>query len=289
VRVAVAGTGMIGTSVALAARAAGFHTTGWDPDERALAGAAARGALDATAASAAEALAAADTVVIAAPLAATLDLLRALPPAPRAGLVVDVASVKAPVVAAGAGVPCFVATHPIAGSERAGPAAASALLFVDRTWAYVPPQDAALEERARAFIASLGAVPLALPAAEHDALVAFTSHLPQVAATALGVLLAGRIDEPGVRALCGTGMGSMVRLARSEFGVWEGILAANAAAIAQEVRTFADILRSVADAVESRDTRALGGWFAAAGRAAEALRANGQRDSSVTADTNEPA
>jgi prephenate dehydrogenase len=280
---------MIGTSVALAARAAGFHTTGWDPDERALSGAHARGALDATVASAEEALAAADIVVVAAPLGPTLDLLRAFPPAPAARLVVDVASVKVPVVAAAAGVPCFVATHPIAGSERTGPPAADALLFVDRTWAYVPPRDPDLEERARAFIASLGAVPLALPATEHDALLAFTSHLPQVAATALGALLACRIDDPRVLALCGTGMGSMVRLAGSEFRVWEGILTTNAPAIAQEVRTFADILRTVADAVESRDGGALDGWFAEAGRATAALRANERRDSSVTADTNEPA
>ena len=287
-RDAVVGTGMIGTSVALAARAAGFPTTGWDPDEGALSGAAARGALDTTAASAAEALAAAETVVLAAPLGPTLDTLRALPPLPAARLVIDVASVKLPVVAAAGGVPFFVATHPVAGSERTGPGAADALLFVDRTWAYVPPHDPELEARARAFIGSLGAVPLALPAAEHDALLAFTSHLPQVAATALGVLLAGRIDDPRVLALCGTGMGSMVRLAGSEFRVWEGILTANASAIAQEVRTFADILRTVADAVESRDSGALGGWFATANRATTALRANARRDSSVTADTNEP-
>ena len=282
--VAIVGTGMIGASVGLAARRAGMHVVGWDVDGDALAGARGLGALDEAAASLADACAAAETIVIAAPLRATLTLLGALPPT-TAGLVIDVASVKAPVIAAACAIPAFVATHPLAGSERAGPASARADLFDGRVWAYVPPADPRLEERVRALVALLGGRPLPIGAERHDALVGFTSHLPQVASTALGALLARRLEEPALLDLCGTGMASMTRLAGSAWTVWDGILDANAAAVAQEVRAFAGILRSVADAVEARDSRTLREHFAEGAAAAAALAANEPRAGSVIPDT----
>ncbi len=250
-RVAIIGTGLIGASIGLAARAAGMRVVGYDPDGAALGCAHERGALDAVAASASEALADATVAVVAAPVAATVALLAAFPPAPRAELVIDTASVKLPVVAAGAAVPRFVATHPIAGSERGGPQAARAGLFAGRAWAVVPPANPALQAAAFAFVAALGARPFLVEAAAHDAAVAATSHLPQVLATALGERIGERLDEPGLADLCGPGVRSSLRLAGSPWATWGDILEANAEAVAQEVRGFADVLRSVADDVRA--------------------------------------
>jgi prephenate dehydrogenase len=270
----ILGTGLIGASVGLAGRRAGHDTLGWDPDASACQTALDVGAIERSARSAETLAAEADVIVVAAPLPATLALLHAFPPAPRAVLVTDVASVKAPVVAAAAGLRNFVAGHPLAGSERSGPAAASADLFQGRVWAYVPPRERALEDRAREFIESLGARPLAIEAERHDAIVAFTSHLPQVASSALGAMLARSAQDPLAAALSGSGMRSMTRLAGSSWEMWEGILAANAAPVAQEVRALADILRSVADGLEAGDYAPAAECFSRGANGSAALRAN---------------
>ena len=102
----------------------------------------------------------ADECVIAAHLEPTLleleRLARASEPTPA--LVLDVASVKVPVVSAARGLHNFVATHPMAGTERSGAGAARAELFAGCAWAYVPSGDARLDARAREFIRSVGGV-----------------------------------------------------------------------------------------------------------------------------------
>jgi prephenate dehydrogenase len=281
-RLAILGTGLIGASIGLAARTAGWKVTGYDPDPAAAAEARERGALDEVAAGPAEAVAGARVVVVAAPVAATIALLAAFPPAPAAELVIDTASVKAPVAAAASAVRHFVATHPIAGSERSGPAPAHADLFRGRAWAIVPPADAALEAAAFAFVRSLGARPFRVGAGRHDRLIAATSHLPQLIATALGERLAGRLDDPDLAALCGPGVRSSLRLAASPWSTWRDILDANASAVAQEVRGFADVLRSVADDVERGDREALARRFGAAGEAHARLSANDGSGESVS-------
>ena len=281
-RLAILGTGLIGASIGLAARNAGWRVTGYDLDAAAAAAARERGALDDVAEGPAAAIAGATVVVVAAPVAATVALLRGFPPAPEAALVIDTASVKAPVVAAGAAIARFVATHPIAGSERTGPAAARADLFRGRAWAVVPPADPALEAAAFAFVHSLGARPFSVGADRHDALIAASSHLPQLIATALGQHLAGRLDEPALADLCGPGLRSSLRLAASPWSTWGDILDANAAAVAQEVRGFADVLRSVADDVERGDREALARRFGAAGEAHARLSANDGSGESVS-------
>jgi prephenate dehydrogenase len=267
VRVGIVGTGLIGASVGLASKAAGFLTTGFDPNPKHAAEARAIGAVDGLLGSAGEVLAQTDIVVIAAPLLATLGLLESFPAASPARLVMDVASVKVPVMSAAASLGNFVGGHPIAGSERSGPAAARADLFAGRPWALVSPRLDAPLELAQTFVSALGARPLPIDAERHDAVLAFTSHLPQLIATALGVGLARRLDDPAVPDLCGPGIRSMTRLAASAWDVWSGVLEANAAALTQEVRDFTEILRGVAEALESGDSQVLADQFAAASAA----------------------
>ena len=240
--------------------------TGWDPEPAALGLALERGALDAAAPSFAALAAGAGVLVLAAPLDATLALLAELAAAPpAAALIMDVASVKLPVAQAGAALPAFVATHPLAGSERSGPAAAAADLFAGRTWTY--DADAPLAADAGAFVASLGAVPVALANAEHDGVLALTSHLPQLLAVVLGSRIERAAAAHDVARLSGTGLRSMLRLADSAWSVWRSILSTNGVPLAQEVRALAGILCEVADALEDGRSHELAPYFASASAA----------------------
>jgi len=228
-----------------------------------------RGALTSAHRDFAAVAAACDTLVLAGPLGAVIEQLGALSTGiPHAPLVLDVASVKVPVVAAGEAVAGFVATHPLAGSQRSGPAAARAELFAGRTWTYEPTAPPGPRAAARTFLAALGARPLAVAAARHDALVALTSHLPQLVSSALGARLASALPDDAVAALCGPGIGSMLRLAGSPWPTWRPIFAANAPGVAQEVRALANVLQEVAVALESGDVDRLEPLFAAAADAA---------------------
>jgi prephenate dehydrogenase len=271
-RIAIAGTGLIGSSIGLRARRWGAEVHGWDTSEAACAEALARGALDRRAPSFEALIEEADAIVLAAPLASTLDLLARLP-AQAGALVVDTASLKAPVAAAGKRVRSFVPTHPMAGAERSGPSAARADLFEGAVWAYVPSEPAPTRAAA-AFIEAMGARPMAVNAAAHDRAVGLTSHLPQLVAVALAQHLGERMDDDLVRALCGPGIRSMTRLAGSSWAMWESILASAGGAAAQEVRTLCDVLAQLAEELASPRSAELPARFAAANRVARDLDAN---------------
>jgi prephenate dehydrogenase len=244
----------------LRARANGALVMGFDADPYAVERALEAGAIGRPV-SHGELVAYADTIVVAPHLSGTLECIEALREAGRlhASLVIDVASVKAPVVEAARGLETFVATHPMAGAERSGADAARADLFERRTWAYVPSGDAALDARACAFIESMGANPLAVDAREHDRTVALTSHLPQLTGSAYARLL--REAGPEADALCGPAAREMLRVSRMSFTMWRDILAANAANVEPCVRALAAELLEAADALRDGDAAKLAGFF----------------------------
>jgi prephenate dehydrogenase len=235
--VGIVGTGLIGASIGLRARASGALVLGCDSSEAALAAAREAGAIDRIAPRG-TLLASAGVLVLAVPLDATLGEIGALRESPqiRAALVMDVASVKAPVAAAARGLANFVGTHPMAGSERSGAAAARADLFEGRPWLYVPPGNADLEAQAREFIESMGASPSAVDASEHDRIVALTSHLPQLLAFAF----ARRVRALGETAgpMCGPVARELLRIGGSNPAMWDPIFAANRANIEEELRVL---------------------------------------------------
>ena len=157
----------------------------------------------------------------------------------------DVASVKVPVVAAAAGVANFVATHPMAGSERSGPGAARADLFDGCSWAYVPSGDADLDARAREFIRWCGGFPVATSAEAHDRIVALTSHLPQIVASCYAALL-GK-SESEAQQLCGPVARELLRISDVNAPMWRDILRANAHNVEPQLRRLASALTSAAD------------------------------------------
>ena len=227
-RVAIVGLGLVGGSLARALTAARYHVTGVDWPlvvRRALAtGAISKGATRA------EAAAAADLVVLAAPPATNLRLLRRLARVARPGLVVtDVSSVKGEIAreAARIGLPGFVGGHPMAGTEKRGFDASSAGLFQGAAWWIVPGRDARATRLVRAVVRATGARPITTDASTHDRAMAFLSHAPQVVAWAL--LEAARGDAVARRHLrrAGPGFRDMTRLARSPRPLWTDILDAN--------------------------------------------------------------
>jgi prephenate dehydrogenase len=264
----VAGIGILGCSIALRYREvhAEQPVYGFDLNQEHLAFARERGAITDVAASLPELAARADILVLAVPIShiiAMLELLREIPREHiRARLIIDVASVKSAIVAAGARLPGFVGTHPMAGSERSGPEAARADIFRDRPWVYVPNADRITIEAARAFIEEMGARPIGVDAATHDAIVARSSHLPQT----LSTLLAVRALREPIRGIFGQGLLDMLRLAGSTDAVWNDIYFSNADAIGDELKSFADALYAIAAAVKSGDRAYISELFAQANR-----------------------
>jgi prephenate dehydrogenase len=139
-RLAVIGTGLIGASVALAAkRAADAEVVGYDPEPQALAAAVARGAVDRSAESLADAVADAELAVVAAPVAQLAPQVRAVLEASEDGCTVtDAGSTKVGVCSAALGSDRFVGGHPVCGSEARGAEHASAELFEGATWFLTP-------------------------------------------------------------------------------------------------------------------------------------------------------
>ncbi len=187
-------------------------------------------------------------------------------------LVMDVASVKAPLAAAGSEVANYLGTHPMAGREQGGLGFANPALFDNATWAHMPHPDAELVAKTRAFIASMGALPLEIDPERHDAIVALTSHLPQALAVLLGSELAAAArDDRRVMEFCGPGMMTMLRLARSPQNIWAPIVTANAQPIAKRLRSIARAIDAAAAALEADESAPLMAHFALAREAVEDL------------------
>ena len=246
----IIGTGMIGGSIGIRARELGWRVIGFDANPEAAQEARVRGAIDEIARRE-EIDERADVIVIAAHIAGTIseiERLRFTQPR-KARLIIDISSVKAPIVEAARGLTNFVATHPMAGRERSGPSAAARDVFEGKTWLYIPTGDRELDWRAVEFIGAFGAIPVEADAIEHDRIVAVTSHLPQVLAT----LFASRLSRPEVQidAFMGPTAKELLRLSRSSMDMWRDILDANRENIGVELRALARDLEEAAAALES--------------------------------------
>ena len=177
-------------------------------------------------------------------------------------VVTDVGSVKTgplAAVAGLAGVGRYVGGHPMAGSERSGPLAASAALFDGRPWAVAPHEGSS--EAAVALVEELvrtcGAVPVRLTPLEHDRAVARTSHVPHL----LAALVAGRlVDAPGEHlALSGQGVRDVTRIAAGDPVLYGQIVTANSEAVLALLGEVRERLDAMISAVRDADRDALQG------------------------------
>jgi len=268
-RVSVVGTGLIGASLGLAAARRGIAVRGWDPDPAALAAAGDRAALS-PCGSLAEALAGADLVVVAAPIAALpAVLVEVLAATGEEVTVTDVGSTKSTVVAAAAGSSRFVGGHPMAGSEARGAENASAGLFESATWFLTPTAhtDAERHRQVHGFVAELGAFPVAIDPVAHDELVALISHLPHVLANLI-VNRAGGMRVAGHDPLASAGgsLRDMTRIAGANPRMWTDVLLDNAEAVVAELADLRERIGEVEAALARRDQAFLGAFIGEAAR-----------------------
>jgi prephenate dehydrogenase len=247
-RIAILGTGLLGTSVGLALRANGFRGSiaGWNRTGEQAKLALEMSALDSVASDPIEAAKASDVVLLAVPIYATLDFMDRL-----AGvlgpdqLVTDVGSTKRIISEAASqhynkpDRAAFLPGHPMAGKERGGAAFADAGLFRGAVWLFTDdlstqrsPRGAALVKEWREWVAAMGSRMLDLDAARHDELVAWVSHLPQFTATALSALLEEEVsDAPELKDVGGRALREMTRLGSSPYSMWRDIAYTNTEAI----------------------------------------------------------
>jgi prephenate dehydrogenase len=258
-RVAVVGTGLIGTSIAMAAQRVGDAVRGFDPDADALRRAGERSGLS-PAATIEECVAGATLVVVSTPIPSVPGAVADALGLTSDAVVTDVASVKSHVVAevhrvaGSADLARYVGGHPMGGSERSGPDHASASVLDGIVWALDERADAGSLERVEAFVGKLGARPVRLDAERHDRLVAMVSHLPQVASTALmGVAAAEEAGEPDLLVLAAGGFRDLTRLAASSPHLWSDILVANGDAIGRAISLYVDRLVQLREMVEAAD------------------------------------
>jgi prephenate dehydrogenase len=260
VRVAVVGTGLIGTSVALALREHGAEVWLSDTDPEAVRLAASLGAGEPLP----DQSPPADIAVIAVPpsaVAVTLAAAQARGSNGLAACYTDVASVKQlPVTQAralGCDLTSFVPGHPLAGREKHGPAAARADLFLGRTWALCPAPETSGQAVATitTLVRTCGAVPVRADAAAHDRWVALVSHAPHLVAAAM----AARLEAAPTEALdlAGQGLRDVTRIAAGDTGLWTQILAANAGPVAEVLAAVAADLAEAARMLTDGDPKSV--------------------------------
>lgn len=244
--VLVVGCGLIGTSVALGLRDLGVqvHLRDARPSNVELAASLGAGTADPVEAPA--------LVVVAVPPAAVVETARAALTEFPTAVVTDVASVKGSVCEALTD-PRFVGGHPMAGKERSGPMAASALLFEGRAWAVVPTDGTDLGAIAlvEQVATALGSVVRRMDAASHDRAVALVSHVPHlVSALTAGLLTQADGDD---LALAGQGLRDVIRIAGSDRGLWVDIIGSNAGQVGAILDDLAVRLDDLRSAVHSAD------------------------------------
>ncbi len=283
----VVGCGLIGSSLARAARAFGAaeRVLVAETDPRARARVVELGLADEVAADARDLASRADLVAVCTPphvvVEAALDALSVMR---ENAVMFDVAGVKGPVAAGvaergGDRARAFVPAHPIAGTERSGPDAGFADLFENR-WCIVTPDasDPRAVARVTAFWEACGARVASMTAEAHDALLAATSHAPHLVAYALTATArhdGGEVDHDVVRYSAG-GFRDFTRIASSDPVMWRDIFLGNRDAVLSALDRFERRLAALRSAVEAGDGRALEDVFARTRDVRAAIVAEGQ-------------
>lgn len=246
-RVAIVGVGLIGASFGLALRKAGFNgSIVGVSSPRSIAAGKERGAIDAGI-TLEEAAASSDLIFLSQPIHGIIETLNRLEVLkPRRPVITDAGSTKVAIENAALAYlrDCpFVGGHPMAGKEQRGAEAADADLFQGRPWILTSFRDHPIEVELRSWIEKFGARILVKDAATHDRLVAWSSHLPQLASTALAAALHDR--QPLAASVAGPGLADMTRLAMSSYDLWRDILDTNQKEIAGALDAYIERLQNL--------------------------------------------
>ncbi len=276
---AVVGVGLIGGSLALAARKAGLVETvvgiEADPAHREMA--LTTGMVDRVADGLTGDLAGADLVVLAVPVTDIADLLPEMAGRTNGDcLITDVGSVKSPILAAGdAAFPDgrFVAGHPVAGRERSGPGAARPDLFEQANWIVTPSArtDPQAVERVSALWRGVGSVVVTMEAVWHDDVFAAVSHLPHLVAYALMDAVLGMARGEERLSFSAGGLRDFTRVAASHPRMWRDIFLMNRDPILRVLATYREAMAGLEAAIRDGDGDALTARLARARAAREEI------------------
>jgi prephenate dehydrogenase len=265
------GVGLLGGSLGLAVkqRRLAEHVVGFVRRRESIAECMRVGAVDTATDDLAQAVGGADLVILCTPLAQMRELTeRMLPSLKRNAIVTDVGSVKASVVtelepivvSAGAH---FVGSHPMAGAEKTGVAAACADLFVNAVCVITPTANSMprvvkyLEE----FWRGVGGSPLKLPPELHDDLVSRSSHLPHVVAAELANYVLSPVHPKEQALLCANGFRDTTRIASGSIEMWRDICLANRKNLGRVLGVFIEDLQEFQLALENADYKSIDEFF----------------------------
>lgn len=279
-RVGIVGLGLIGGSIARDLARAGWSVAGHDEDADTLDAACGDGVVHERLDRALAGLEMADVVVIAVPVSATPDVLRAAAPRlSRVRLIMDVGSTKRGVIDAaesadGGIAERFVGAHPMAGDHRAGWAVSRCGLFAGVPVFLCATRSTRADSmrEAHGFWTALGGRPIEMNAMDHDALLAYTSHLPHIASSALALAMGEGGNEAIIREAVGPGGRDALRLATASPALWTGIALENADAIGRSLAEYGDQLDRFRAALQRRDKQELRALLAEARDRAQGLR-----------------
>lgn len=274
-KIGIVGLGLIGGSIALAARQIWPASLVIAVDNKDVLETAMRlHAID-VAADDRIVLAEADLIILAAPALQNIAVMEDLDDYVRqAAIVTDTTSTKRDILAAARRLPpqfTFIGGHPLGGAARGGLEHARPDLFRGRPWLLTPTGDAAdpALEKLSAFIRALGAEPRLLAPDAHDRLLAFLSHLPQLTASALMQVVGEAVGRDGLE-LAGRGLSDTTRLASSPADIWRDITATNADEIGPALDALIEVLQDLRGDLRSGDR--LTELFSAAGRWRESIK-----------------
>ena len=269
-RITVIGTGLIGASVGLALRAAGFtgEIAGWNRGAEGLETALAMGAVSRAAKSREDALSIcgeSDVIFLATPVLNIMDWMVELAPRLKPGqLVTDGGSTKLEISELGKKLynkkdtARFLPGHPMAGKESGGAALAEATLYQNAVWLFTPTDDETtpIEAEWREWVRKFGCRMMDLDAARHDELVAWVSHLPQMLSTALAATLEDSFGSgEELRAIGGRALRETTRLGSSPYSMWRDIAASNAGPIANTLLALEQRLAHVRENLKTPELR----------------------------------
>jgi prephenate dehydrogenase len=268
-KIGIVGLGLMGGSLALAAREAWPQGLVIGVDEKdVLERAMVRHAID-VGADDLVVISEADLIVLAAPVDQNISLLGRLDEfVPGSAVVTDMSGTKRAIAAAARSLPprfTFVGSHPLAGAAVGGIEFARPDLFKGRPWLFSPRDDSGGDalERLFAFASALGASPQTIDPGVHDRLLAFLSHLPQLTASALMRVVGEEAGDDGLT-LAGRGLADTTRLASSPGRIWRGVCATNADHIGEAIDRLIDDLQRLRGDLERGDE--VDRIFEAAGR-----------------------
>ena len=268
--IAIIGMGLMGASLAAALKKAGFKggIHGYARKVKTAEQGVEKGWFDQASSDLKKTVSHADLIVLALPVCAMESLFEQMQPHLKTdAIVTDVGSTKQQLVASLGALSeskthWFVGSHPICGSEKSGLDAAHEALYEGHACIICPTPDTPsfILASVRELWASVGMQLWEMPAAEHDALLATTSHLPHIMATALVRTVAGQ-THTDVASFCGSGFEDTTRIASGSAEVWSDILWSNRHAIEREIIRIQQELSEISGYIAQQDREKMYDWL----------------------------